>query len=191
MKNCVLWMMCAVMCMGALACGGKQKGEDAEDVKEVSTTLPPREEVKEEPKGVNLTLGAFRLYEADNPAQAIEMTADGGVVIGGAEVARVYTDGRVMRGEELLVTLKEDGSIMMASGDVFPVTLDANGHASSPDLPESLFFAEDGSISGQNESAPKMASEGCQGDVARTCMLVLLVSAMPVEVSTTPGPTSP
>lgn len=168
-----------VCCLGMLACGGKQKTDASQDeeLNQVSKTLPPKDDVKPSPR---LTLGAFRIFEARNPEQAIEMTDEGAVMVGGQEVARVNEDGSLIRRGVVMATLKEDGRILSGENKPLPMKLDANGVATMSGVTEKVYFGEDGSLVGQNENAPKMASEGCTGEVARACMFVLLVTSMPV-----------
>lgn len=177
--------VCAMMCLGAMACG-KQKVEE-EEVKEVSTTPPPKDDVVEEKSSDMLMLKAFKLYDATNPVQAIEMNEQGAIMVSGAEVAVLHADGSLKRDGAVLAKLNEDGTVTFSGTPDFTMSIDADGVATMSGSDARIYFAEDGSLVGQNESAPKMASEGCTGEVARTCVFVLLVSSMPMpDTSTMP-----
>ena len=146
-----------------------------------------------EPAATLLVMGDAKLFERDEPDNAFAIAADGTLTLEGRAVGTVSADG-TLKGPDGTVVMQAqaDGSVLVR-GESSGLSLSSTGgSAVMGDRTVTVSFDAEGIVTidppPENEGL-LMGHEGCEGDMAKTCMLVMfgLLMAEPVE---SPGPES-
>lgn len=201
-------MLCSLLCVAFLvpACGGggekkdEAKKDDAkkdeankDEVKkeEANKDEPAPENEQDEPAATanaSLTLGAAKLYEPDQKDKAIIIGEDGSITAEGEEGGgSVTADGKLLgKDGKVFAELKSDGKVTLM-GQKTTLTIDDKGVASAND--KRMSIGEDGKfVTDPADDKLKLESEGCTGEMARTCMFVMMGMLMPGRPVDSAGP---
>lgn len=138
-----------------------------------------------------LAVGDAKLFEADKPAEAVEIAADGSVRFGGDVMATLSTDGKLTLPDgSVMMEVQADGSVL-GRGEPTGLTVGGDGGTLRVgDETATVAFNEDGTVTvdpSPGPGAPAMAHEGCRGEMAKTCALVMFGMVASGETS---GPES-
>lgn len=160
----------------------------------------------EEPAAEVLSLGAAKIMQKDRPEEALEIQADGKVLVNASVVGSIGADGKI-KSSDGQVMMSVDSSGMITMGDKpIPLTVvegGANMQAPNGGVIE-IRFAADGSVEMNAKNAdgsparpvegapppPAMVSEGCTGAVAKTCGLAFAAYMMLGAGAPGPGGTA-
>ena len=164
----------------AAACGGGDK--------KAAPTGPTA------PAGATLGLAEMKIVDISKN-DAVLIHADGRIEYDGKVVAKVTTDGKLIRQDtgEVVMQLQADGSISSKAGDMPPVIISADGSATLEGKTVSIDAS--GNLVGANAEAPKVRIEGAtDGRTKRTALFILLALSTPSsegESKSGPTPTAP
>jgi hypothetical protein len=176
---------CLGLTLILVAC--KEPQEAPEETKDAAPAAGAPAPAEDPPAGSGstavLTLGEAKIMREGHADRAIELHADGSVTLAGMPFGTLSTDGRLLDPEgALMMTAREDGSVIGRDGGPIGITLDATGGRIELDkLKVKVSFSADGTIeieaSGEHavllqQGAPKLRSEGCTGPVQRSCALL-------------------
>lgn len=145
-----------------------------------------------EPAEALLVMGEAKLFERDEPDNAFGIAADGTLTLEGQAVGTVSADGS-LKGPDGAVVMQAqaDGSVLVR-GEPSGLTLSDNGgSATMGDRTVTVSFDGEGlvTIDPPPENAGLLTGhEGCEGDMAKTCMLVMFGLLM-AEPAPSDGPT--
>lgn len=169
---------------GASATANKDAGEADEGAE---TRAKPAAEGETEPeqvepaKAVTLKLAEAKLWEEGKEDRMIKIAADGTITVEGAEGGgKVTADGKLQNEDGVVFAqLKADGSISLKGVDSLPLNIDESGVVEANG--KKMSVGEDGSIvTDPVDEKVKMKTEGCTGDMARTCMFAMMGVMMAV-----------
>lgn len=146
-----------------------------------------------EPAETLLVMGDAKLFERDEPDNAFSIAADGTLTLEGQAVGTVSADG-TLKGPDGTVVMQAqaDGSVLVR-GEASGLSLsEKGGSAVMGDRTVTVSFDADSIVTidpPPDNAGLLMGHEGCEGEMAKTCMLVMfgLLMAEPAE---TAGPES-
>jgi len=164
----------------ATACGPK---ETPESTPPVTADAPPAEPAEEPAADGVLVLDDAKLFELDDPANAFIIAGNGNLMLGGETVATLSEEGTitlpdgtvvlevtgddavVVNGEASGLSLTDDGGTIAMGEDTVVVAFQAGGVVAIDPPPDNAGLA--------------MGHEGCDGEMAKTCMVVMFALLTP------------
>jgi hypothetical protein len=145
-----------------------------------------------EPAATLLVLGEAKLFERDEPDNAFTIGADGTLTLEGETVGTVSTDGALKTADGTVVMQAQaDGSVLVRGESSGLSLSDTGGSLTMDDRTVTVSFDAEGLVNidppPSNEGL-LMGHEGCDGEMAKTCMLVMFGLTMGESVESE-GPT--
>lgn len=167
---------------GAKAEGDEKAAKEGEEKKsEAPAAAEPESEEARPAESVTLKLAEAKLWEEGKEDKMIKIAADGTITVEGAEGGgKVTADGKLQNKDgEVFAELKPDGKISLKGVDTLPLTIDEKGVVEANG--KKMSIGEDGAIVTEPaDEKVKMKTEGCTGDMARTCMFAMMGVMMAV-----------
>lgn len=124
-----------------------------------------------------------RIFEVDEPDNALIIASDGSLMLGGETVATLSGQGTItLPSGKVVLEVKGDGSVLI-NGETSGLTLTADGGTLVTGEKTVVVAFEAGGIVAidppPENAGLTMGHEGCEGDMARTCMLVMYLLLTP------------